>query len=104
MKPKLEITLWAALCLLTILFLFMAAFAVAGSPEIKHRMLVQMTAALSEAAGLPPTGIWIYISELPAQQMVEFGHILPEPGQEQAWNEALPAQDRDFMAKIGRSS
>ena len=73
------------------------------SPEIKHTMLVRMTAALSDAAGLPATGISIYFSELAAQQMVEFGHVLPEPGQEQAWNEGLPAHDRDFMAKIGRS-
>ena len=75
----------------------------AALPRSSTRRPVRVTAALSDAAGLPATEICIDLSELAAQQMVEFGHVLPEPGQEQALNEALSAEDREFMAKIGRS-
>jgi hypothetical protein len=41
--------------------------------------------------------VWVYLSEIPAAAMVEFGHVLPEAGQEAAWTEALPAADREHM-------
>jgi hypothetical protein len=33
--------------------------------------------------------------------MVEFGHVLPEPGGEPAWTAALPQSDREMMQAIG---
>ena len=35
--------------------------------------------------------------------MVEFGHVLPEPGDEAAWTAALPQYDRrrEMMEAIG---
>jgi hypothetical protein len=44
---------------------------------------------------------WIYIVDLQARQMVEFGHVLPEPGDEPAWTAALPQSDREMMQAIG---
>ena len=35
-----------------------------------------------------------------ARQMVEFGHVLPEPGDEPAWMAALPEADRKRMQNI----
>jgi len=32
--------------------------------------------------------------------MIEFGHLLPEPGDEHDWMTALPTEDRDFMQSI----
>jgi len=32
--------------------------------------------------------------------MIEYGHVLPEPGSEQSWLSSLPAEDRDFMQSI----
>jgi hypothetical protein len=34
--------------------------------------------------------------------MIEFGHLLPEPGDEAAWTAALPTADREFVQSIGR--
>jgi hypothetical protein len=34
--------------------------------------------------------------------MAEYGHILPEPGGEQAWLDGLPAEDRAYMQSVGK--
>ena len=60
-----------------------------------------MLKAVAEAASVPCTGVWIYIVDLQARQMVEFGHVLPEPGDEPAWTAALPQSDREMMEAIG---
>jgi phenylpyruvate tautomerase PptA (4-oxalocrotonate tautomerase family) len=72
------------------------------TPEQKRAMLEQMTAALAKAADIPATSVWIYLAELPPQHMVEFGKVLPQPGEEKAWLAALPAGERAFMEGIGR--
>ena len=56
---------------------------------------------VAQAAGLPAFSIWVYLVELPPEAMAEFGHILPEPGHEKAWGEALPPEDRERMRAIG---
>ena len=33
--------------------------------------------------------------------MVEFGHVLPEPGREREWFEALPRELRERLADLG---
>jgi phenylpyruvate tautomerase PptA (4-oxalocrotonate tautomerase family) len=74
-----------------------------GRPaDVKKALLKELTAALAEAAGLPSTQVWIYLTELEGRQMVEFGQILPAPGEEDAWAAALPADIRAFMEGKGR--
>lgn len=53
-----------------------------------------------EALGLPRYSVWMYLSELPPRAMSEFGHILPKPGDEAAWFEALPEEDRRRLEAI----
>jgi phenylpyruvate tautomerase PptA (4-oxalocrotonate tautomerase family) len=69
--------------------------------ESKSALISSMLDVLAEAASVPRTSVWIYIVDLQARQMVEFGHVLPEPGGEQAWTEALPQSDRAMMQAIG---
>jgi phenylpyruvate tautomerase PptA (4-oxalocrotonate tautomerase family) len=69
----------------------------------KTRMIHLMAKAVGAAAGAADQrSIWVYVGELPARQMIEFGHFLPEAGDEPAWNAALPAADREFMQGIGK--
>jgi phenylpyruvate tautomerase PptA (4-oxalocrotonate tautomerase family) len=72
------------------------------SVQDKLKMIKLMAEAVGEAAGVSRTGVWIYIAELPPRQMIEYGYVLPEPGEEQAWANALPAEDREFMQAVGR--
>ena len=69
----------------------------------KTRMIKLMAKAVGVAAKVTQAwSVWIYVGELPARQMIEFGHVLPEAGDEPAWTAALPAKDREFMQSIGR--
>lgn len=68
----------------------------------KRRLLTELLDAVAQAAQAPKTAIWVYLVDLPARQMAEFGHILPEPGEEAAWSASLPAADRERMERTGR--
>jgi phenylpyruvate tautomerase PptA (4-oxalocrotonate tautomerase family) len=69
--------------------------------EQKQDLLLQLVAALAEAAAAPKNTVWAYLNELPPHQMAEFGHLLPLPGTESDWLRALPPEDRAFMDRIG---
>jgi len=66
----------------------------------KDALIAQLLAAVAKAAGLPTNHVWIYITDLIPRQMVEFGNVLPEPGGEAKWTEALPAADRAHMVSF----
>jgi phenylpyruvate tautomerase PptA (4-oxalocrotonate tautomerase family) len=84
-------------------FLFLQGTIRSGrSPEQKNDLLLQLVTALADAAGAPKNAIWVYLSELSADQMIEFGHTLPHPGTEAEWLNALPPEDRNLMDRIGR--
>jgi phenylpyruvate tautomerase PptA (4-oxalocrotonate tautomerase family) len=69
----------------------------------KTRMIKLMAEAVALAAQVETKrAVWVYLNELPPRQMMEFGHVLPEPGDEPAWTAALPEQDRAFMQSIGK--
>jgi phenylpyruvate tautomerase PptA (4-oxalocrotonate tautomerase family) len=70
-------------------------------PEVRHELILRLASAVGGAAELPAHAIWIYISELPPRAMMEFGHVLPEPGGEAAWIAALSASERERMQAIG---
>lgn len=68
----------------------------------RSELIRRLVRDVGEAAGLPSFAVWVYILELPARAMAEFGTVLPEPGDEAAWTAALPAADRDRMQAIAQ--
>lgn len=69
--------------------------------EAKQALLTGLLGAVASAAGVPTTSVWVYIVEVPAAHMAEYGHVLPEPGKEAHWLAALPAAARALMASTG---
>jgi phenylpyruvate tautomerase PptA (4-oxalocrotonate tautomerase family) len=67
----------------------------------KRTLIERLVRDVAAASGLPTQGIWIYLSEIRPNLMAEFGHVLPEPGEEAAWFDALPEEDRRVLAAIG---
>ena len=67
------------------------------STESKDALIAQITMAVSDASKLAKRNIWVYITDLVPRQMVEFGHVLPEAGDEARWAAALPEADRAHM-------
>ena len=68
--------------------------------EQKRTLVERLVRDVADAAGLPTQAIWIYLSEIRPSLMAEFGHVLPEPGDEAAWFDALPEDDRRMLAAI----
>lgn len=58
--------------------------------EQKSRMLQRMMQDVSRAIGTTEDAVWVYLSDLPAENLTEYGHILPPLGQEEAWLSSLP--------------
>ncbi len=72
------------------------------SAEVKRRLLLQLLAVTAAAAGAPQSHVGVYLVDVPAQQIAEYGQILPGPGEEQAWTAALSPAVRERMEAIGR--
>ncbi len=68
-------------------------------PDLKRQLLLELVAAVASAGAIASNRVWAYIAELPPGQMAEYGHILPEPGEEAAWLAGLPAADRALMER-----
>jgi phenylpyruvate tautomerase PptA (4-oxalocrotonate tautomerase family) len=65
-----------------------------------RRLLKDLLAGVTAASGLSSQFVWIYVTELPARHMAEYGQILPEPGDEQGWLTNLPIEDRTVMLSV----
>jgi phenylpyruvate tautomerase PptA (4-oxalocrotonate tautomerase family) len=58
--------------------------------EQKTRMLRRMMQAVGSAAGAPAETVWIYLCDIPAANLAEYGCVLVPPGEEDAWLSSLP--------------
>jgi len=74
-----------------------------GRPaEMKRDLIMGLRDVLTKHAEVSRNQVWVYIVELPAAQMVEFGHLLPEPGAESSWLSSMPAEDRQMLEALGK--
>ena len=71
------------------------------SKEDKHQLLVRLNAAVAAAAEMPDSHAWTYIIEIAPSQMVEFGKVLPMPGEERAWIESFTHEERRRIEALG---
>jgi len=73
----------------------------AGRSEDQRTGLIRAIARdVAEIAGAAADDVWVYLNELAPTDMIEFGHVLPKPGAEAAWLEALPSELRDRLAAL----
>jgi phenylpyruvate tautomerase PptA (4-oxalocrotonate tautomerase family) len=71
------------------------------SADAKTGLIQQMTSKVREISGVGAEDIWVYVQDIPPEQMVEFGRVLPAPGAEQQWREGLSAAKRQQLAAAG---
>lgn len=62
--------------------------------EIKERLLVELMKVLSKIALVDEQNVQVYISDIQGSKVLEFGKILPNPGEEQQWFESIPVNLR----------
>jgi phenylpyruvate tautomerase PptA (4-oxalocrotonate tautomerase family) len=71
------------------------------SSSAKNHILMGIRDLLTRVLTVPESVVWVYLNDLNHTDMVEFGHVLPEPGGEQRWVDELPADLRDELATRG---
>lgn len=73
----------------------------AGRTETQRtRLQLRLVQQVCEITGSSPDDIWVYINELLPTNMVEFGHLLPQPGEEKQWFLSLPKALQERLSKL----
>ncbi len=73
-----------------------------GRPtEMKDTLMACLAADVAIASQMQPNCVWVYLSEIPPNQMIEFGRVLPLQGKEAEWSAALPQAEKMRLDKIG---
>jgi phenylpyruvate tautomerase PptA (4-oxalocrotonate tautomerase family) len=74
----------------------------AGRTEAQRtRMMLRMMEEVSRITGVKDQDIWVYLCNLAPTDMLEYGHVLPKPGEETIWFDQLPKSLQDYMEKHG---
>jgi phenylpyruvate tautomerase PptA (4-oxalocrotonate tautomerase family) len=71
------------------------------SADAKKNLVEDIAKKVAEIAGLRPEDVWVYLQDIPAAQMVEFGRVLPEPGAEQEWLRGLSPEKLHELKDVG---
>jgi phenylpyruvate tautomerase PptA (4-oxalocrotonate tautomerase family) len=66
----------------------------------KRHILLGIQDLLRHVLKVPDSVVWVYLNELAHNDMVEFGRVLPEPGDEQAWMADMPSELRDRLISL----
>jgi phenylpyruvate tautomerase PptA (4-oxalocrotonate tautomerase family) len=68
--------------------------------ETKGKLLRRITTEVGAILGLAPEQVWVYICDIPGPNIAEYGRVLPDPGQEDAWFGELPQDLQERLAKL----
>jgi len=67
----------------------------------RTRIMLRIMQEVSRITGVKDQDIWVYLCNLSPTDMVEYGRVLPRPGDETAWFDHLPESLQDYMKKLG---
>lgn len=69
--------------------------------ETKHALMEQILREARQTAGVGAEDVWVYVQDIVAEQMIEFGRFLPPPGAEAEWRKAITAQKLAELTRAG---
>ncbi|CAN5335373.1 tautomerase CCH2 [soil metagenome] len=69
--------------------------------DVKQKLMGEAAYKVRTIAGVGAEDAWFYIQEIDAPQMIEFGRILPEPGAEAEWRNAITAEKSAQLRQAG---
>ncbi|MCD1649302.1 tautomerase family protein [Marinobacter adhaerens] len=69
------------------------------STEVKQALMSQILEEIVRIAGITAEDVWIYLQDIPAAQMIEFGRFLPAPGEEAEWEREMTPEKRARLPK-----
>lgn len=70
--------------------------------ETKTQLITEMMHAVAAIGETDRSAVQVYLSELPARQIAEWGSILPDPGGEASWKAQLPQDVQKRIAWVMR--
>jgi phenylpyruvate tautomerase PptA (4-oxalocrotonate tautomerase family) len=71
------------------------------SEDVRQNLMLNIMRDVSRITSMKERDIWVYLCNLTPTDMVEYGHVLPQPGQEKAWFENLPAELKAYLSNLG---
>jgi phenylpyruvate tautomerase PptA (4-oxalocrotonate tautomerase family) len=75
----------------------------AGRTEAqRNAMMLRMMREVAQITGVKEDDIWVYLCNLAPTDMVEYGHVLPQPGEEAARYDRLRRRSRNTWRASGR--
>ena len=75
----------------------------AGRPDnARQQLMLAIMQDVSRIARIPNSSVWIYLCNLTPTDMVEYGHVLPAPGQEPQWFASLPEALQRHLTSLGK--
>ena len=66
---------------------------------IKQALAGQMPEEIAQIVDIAADDAWIYLQNIPATQMIEFGRFLPVPGDESEWKKGMSLGKRASLPK-----
>lgn len=69
--------------------------------EAKKDLMAMVVAEAAEICGIGLEDVWMYVQDIDADQMIEYGRVLPAPGQEAAWRAGISKVKADSLARDG---
>jgi len=69
--------------------------------DLKQRLMVQILEQAAAIAGVNTEDVWVYVQDVVAGQMAEFGRILPPPGAEPEWRQGMSRQKIAALTQAG---
>ncbi|KPQ01252.1 tautomerase family protein [Marinobacter sp. HL-58] len=69
------------------------------SIEIKQALMSQMLEEIAQIVDITAEDVWIYLQDIPATQMIEFGRFLPAPGGEAEWEKGMTPEKHGSLPK-----
>jgi len=67
---------------------------------IKQHLIGAIMAAVADIAATDSAATQVYIIDVPAEQVAEWGRILPQPGEEAGWDAAITDDVRARMQRL----
>jgi len=71
------------------------------SEAVRGALMLAIMKDVSTIAAVPEASIWVYLDNIEPTDMVEFGHVLPRPGEELSWFEGLPPALQSYLSGLG---
>jgi phenylpyruvate tautomerase PptA (4-oxalocrotonate tautomerase family) len=64
---------------------------------VKRNMLGRIVRDVAAATGSPEEYVWVYLCDLPAFHVIEYGQVMCPPGEEDAWFSTLPNKIKEGL-------